>query len=87
MAAGKHGIAKSVFSVGGLALILVALVLVNLILAQVNLRWDVTEDRLYSLSEGTDKILSGLDQEVRLRLFITRDNVNVPVTCRVRVVV
>ena len=82
MAAGKHGIAKSVFSVGGLALILIALVLVNLILAQVNLRWDVTEDRLYSLSEGTEKILSGLDQEVRLRLFITRDNVNVPVTIK-----
>ncbi len=82
MAAGKGSIGKSVFSVGGLALVLVALVLVNLILAQINLRWDVTEDRLYSLSKGTEKILSGLDHDVRLRLFITRDDVNVPVTIK-----
>jgi ABC-type uncharacterized transport system involved in gliding motility auxiliary subunit len=82
MSAGKTHFGKSVFSVTGLVLILIALVLVNLIFAQVNLRWDVTEDRLYSLSKGTEKILDDLETEVQLRLFITRDDVNVPVTIK-----
>ncbi|MGD8367361.1 MAG: Gldg family protein [Desulfobacterales bacterium] len=82
MAAGKGSIGKSVFSVSGLVLVLVALVLVNLILSRINLRWDVTKDRLYSLSKGTEKILSGLEHDVKLRLFITRDDVKVPVTIK-----
>lgn len=82
MAARKHGIGKSVFSVSGLILVLAGLILVNLILTRVNLRWDLTEDRLYSLSEGSLQILSDLDREVTIKLFMTRDNVNVPVAIR-----
>ena len=82
MAAGKSSIGKSLFSASGLALILAALVLVNLIFSRVNLRWDLTEDNLYSLSEGTEQILSNIENGVTLRLFVTRDNVNVPITIR-----
>jgi len=82
MAAGKSSIGKSLFSASGLVLILAALVLVNLIFSRVNLRWDLTEDKLYSLSEGTEQILSNIENDVTLRLFVTRDNVNVPITIR-----
>ncbi len=82
MAAGKNTIVKSLFSASGLILILAALVLANLIFSRVNLRWDLTEDNLYSLSEGTEQILSDMENDVTLRLFVTRDNVNVPITIR-----
>ncbi len=82
MAAGKSSFGKSVFSVSGLVLILAALVLVNLILAHADVRWDVTEDGLYSLSPGTQKILSNLDTDVTLKLFVTRDESNVPVAIK-----
>ena len=55
---------KSLFSVGGLVLVLLIVVLVNFIFSRVNLRWDATEDKLYSLSAGTRKILSNLNEDV-----------------------
>lgn len=70
---------KSLFSVGGLALMLVILVLVNVLFAQVNLRWDTTEDNLYSLSEGSKEILRNLKKDVTLKVFYTRDIENMPI--------
>lgn len=72
-------IGKSLFSIGGLVLILVALVLINVIISKINLRWDTTEDNLYSLSDGTRQILADLKQDTILKFFYTRDLENVPV--------
>lgn len=36
-------------------------------------RLDLTQDRLYTLSEGTQNILAGLDEPVRLYLFFSED--------------
>lgn len=36
-------------------------------------RLDLTEDRLYTLSEGTQNILAGLEEPVRLYLFFSED--------------
>ena len=44
---------RSFFSVAGLMLVLLILVMVNVIFAKANLRWDATEDQLYSLSDST----------------------------------
>lgn len=70
---------KSLFSAGGLFLILFILILINMIFSQVNLRWDSTSDKLYSLSEGTKKIISDLEEDVTIKVFYTKDNVNTPV--------
>ena len=63
------GFEKSLFSVGGLVLVLMIVVLVNFIFSRINLRWDATEDKLYSLSAGTRKILSNLDEDVVIKVF------------------
>lgn len=70
---------RSLLSAGGLVLVLVILVLVNVIFAEVNLRWDATEDNLYSLNEGSKEILRSLDQEVTLKFFYSRDMTGMPV--------
>ncbi len=75
----KRGLEKSLFSAGGLVLILAILIFVNIIFAHANLRWDTTEDKLYSLSDGTRKILSDLKEDVTIKVFYSKDNVNTPV--------
>lgn len=70
---------KSLFSAGGLILVLVILVLINVIFSQVNLRWDLTEDNLYSLSSGSHKIISDLDREVVIKYFYSQGVENMPV--------
>ncbi len=70
---------KSLFSAGGLVLMLVIIVLVNVVFSQVNLRWDATNEKLYSLSEGTKTILSNLKQDVDIKVFYTKDSVNTPI--------
>ena len=70
---------KSLFSAGGLILVLVILVLINVIFSRVNLRWDLTEDNLYSLSPGSRKIISDLDREVVIKYFYSQGVENIPV--------
>ena len=73
-----YKLAGSLFSAGGLGLMLVILVLVNLIISQVNIRWDATKDKLYSLSDGTKKILVDLQEEVSIKIFYTQDHPETP---------
>lgn len=82
MADQKKGLSRSLLSVGGLVAILVILVFVNIIFANVNLRWDATNDKLYSLSDGTKKIISDLKEDVVLKVFYTKDVVNTPTHIR-----
>jgi ABC-type uncharacterized transport system involved in gliding motility auxiliary subunit len=52
--------------------------LVNILLSRTTLRWDATEDNLYSLSRGTRTILADLDQRVVVKLFYSKHVVNTP---------
>ncbi len=70
---------KSLYSAGGVALVLLILIFVNAIISRANLRWDATEDNLYSLSEGTREILSNMEQDVVIKVFYSEDAVNTPV--------
>jgi len=79
MADKPKGIEKSFFSMGGLVLLLLILVLVNFVFARVNLRWDATEDDLYSLSDSTREILTGLKQNVAIKVYYSQNIVNSPV--------
>ena len=61
---------KSLFSKAGLAIIAVATVLaVAIISSMPSLRIDLTEDNLYSLSDGTRSIVSNLQTPIELMFF------------------
>ncbi|MDA0576624.1 MAG: Gldg family protein [Verrucomicrobia bacterium] len=63
----------------GLGLLLVILVAANAIVAQLRLRTDLTEQKLYSLSEGTKETLKVLPELVTLKLFFSRTAPEMPV--------
>lgn len=72
------GAPRSLLSAGGLVLVLVILVLFNLLLGQVSARWDLTEDNIYSLSDGTRDILSNLERDITLQIYYTEDDAQTP---------
>jgi ABC-type uncharacterized transport system involved in gliding motility auxiliary subunit len=71
-----------VFSAAGVILVLVILIGINILGNFFKVRADLTEGKLYSLSEGTKRILNKLDTEVELRLYYSRDNASMPVQLR-----
>ncbi len=78
MSDGKKRIGKTAFSAGSALLVLVIVILVNLLLSRTTLRWDATEDNLYSLSAGTRTILSELNEEVVVKVFYSKHVANTP---------
>lgn len=69
------------YSVAGLAALFLILVAVNFLLAKAPGRVDLTDGNLYTLSDGTKKILRGLESPVRLKLYISQGEA-VPVQLR-----
>lgn len=67
--------------VGILAVIVIA-VAVNLIAQSSGWRIDTTENKLFTLSDGTRRILDGLEAKVAIRLYQTRDDNAMPVVLR-----
>ena len=78
MSGDKRSINKTLFSVGGLIVMLVILLLVNVLFARITVRWDATAENLYSLSGGTRKILDNLKNDVNIKVFYSRSLVNIP---------
>lgn len=62
----------------GLIVFLVILVTINIIVGQFRLRQDLTEEKLYTLSDGTRKVLSKLDRDVTLMFFFNASSPEVP---------
>lgn len=59
------------FKYGGYATLLTAfvlaiLVVINLVVDQISFKLDLTENRMFSLSDQTEKIVKKLDQEIRI---------------------
>lgn len=78
MASGN--LVKRLMSPAGLALLFVALVVLNIVLAAVPARIDLTEGRVYTLSDGTRQVLAKLDAPVVVRLYYTQSgDTSVPV--------
>lgn len=69
---------KIYLSTFGLIILLVILVLGNLILSFASIRWDTTEDRFYSLSEGTRNILSQMSVPVDIKFFYSQSHRDFP---------
>lgn len=78
MASGN--LVKRLMSPAGLALLFVALVVLNIVLAAVPARIDLTQGRVYTLSDGTRQVLAKLDAPVVVRLYYTQSgDTSVPV--------
>ena len=63
---------------GSVLLLLICLVTVNLMAHFLPLRYDLTEERLYTISEGSKKILTGLTDPVRINFYYSRNNSELP---------
>lgn len=65
---------RTVTSALGLAALFLIVILFNVLLSFFPVRIDATEERLYSLSEGTRNILAGLDQPVTVQFYYSRES-------------
>lgn len=73
-----HDVHRMIISLLGLAVLLVILVLVNGFLSYANVRWDTTEDHIYSLSPGTKNILTRLTVPVTVKFFFSAEHRDLP---------
>ncbi len=61
-----------------LLLVLGCLIAINTIAYHVPLRLDVTTDKLYTISEGSEKILTKLEEPVRVKFYFSFHNEQLP---------
>jgi ABC-type uncharacterized transport system involved in gliding motility auxiliary subunit len=73
---------RLLYSVLGVVAVFVILVAINLLGGLFKVRSDLTENKLYTLSNGTKKILSKLDAPVEIRFYFSKDNASAPVPLR-----
>jgi ABC-type uncharacterized transport system involved in gliding motility auxiliary subunit len=66
------------YSAGGLVAVFVILVLLNFVLGAVRGRIDLTQGKVYTLSPGTRAVLQKLDAPVKVRLYFSESDNNVP---------
>lgn len=67
----KSALETLLYSIVGVAVLLLVLVAVNIIAGVFKQRMDFTKDRAYTLSDGTRKILAKIRTPVKIRLYYT----------------
>jgi ABC-type uncharacterized transport system involved in gliding motility auxiliary subunit len=67
------------YSAGGVIALLAVLIAVNFIVSAFNLRADLTDGDVYTLSPGTRQVLAKLEAPVKLRLYYSQGSEAVPV--------
>ncbi|MBV9390805.1 MAG: Gldg family protein [Verrucomicrobia bacterium] len=70
------------FSALGVVCLAIILIALNILGSVWRFRSDLTQNKLYTLSSGTKKILNRLDTEVEIRFYFSKDNPEVPVPLR-----
>ena len=65
-----------------IVLLVVALIAANVIAGFLPLRVDITEDGLYTLSEGTERILDALENPVTIKYYFSEDVPEVPIAVK-----
>jgi len=68
----KKQIETLLYSVAGVAAMLAIVLIVNFIFGAFKQRIDLTNERLYTLSDGTKKILKNLDKGVEIRFYFSQ---------------
>ena len=69
-------------SVAGILIAGAILIFVNALLKPAALRWDCTEEKRYTLSQGTENILRHLDKVVSIRFYYSRNASDMPVVLK-----
>ena len=67
------------YSAGGVVALIVILIAGNFIISALNLRADLTQGSVYTLSPGTKAILSKLDAPVKIRYYYSQSSSALPV--------
>ena len=70
------------YSTGGVVILALILVLGNFVLGTVKQRLDLSEGRVNSLSPGTRAVLDQLDGPVRIRLYYSQGDGNLPLSIK-----
>jgi ABC-type uncharacterized transport system involved in gliding motility auxiliary subunit len=78
----KGKIDSLLYSLVGVIAVLIIIVAINILGGFFKFRTDLTENKLYTLSQGTKKILNKLDTDVVVRFYFSKDNASVPVPLR-----
>jgi len=78
----KKNTERWVYSIGGVLAVFAGIVALNFILGAVPARVDLTEGHLYTLSDGTKKLLGKLEAPVRVRFYFNSGDESVPVPIR-----
>lgn len=72
----------ALYSAGGVLVLFVILVLANFILGAFKQRIDLTEGNIYTLSEGTRRVISKLESPVKIRLYFSQGDATVPLALK-----
>jgi ABC-type uncharacterized transport system involved in gliding motility auxiliary subunit len=78
----KKVVENWLFSVIGVVALLVILIAINVLGNFNKFRADLTENHLYALSQGSQRIIQKLDTPVEIRFYYSRDNASTPVYIR-----
>lgn len=66
------------YSAAGVLLLLAIIVLANFVLGAFNARIDLTDGKVYTLSDGTRQVLSRLEAPVKIRFYFSQGDAGVP---------
>jgi ABC-type uncharacterized transport system involved in gliding motility auxiliary subunit len=75
----KKHLEHLLYSAGGVVALVVILIAANFIISSLNLRADLTEGSVYTLSPGTKTILAKLEAPVKIRYYYSQGNSALPV--------
>jgi ABC-type uncharacterized transport system involved in gliding motility auxiliary subunit len=73
---------RFMYSVGGVAILLLILLAVNYLAGMLRARADLTKGGVYTLSEGTRKVLASLPTPIKLRYYASRSEQAMPVALK-----
>jgi gliding motility-associatede transport system auxiliary component len=74
--------ANWLYSVVGVVALLIIVIAINVIAGIFKIRTDLTQNHLYTLTDGTKRILDKLDTDVEIRFYFSRDVASMPVPLR-----
>src|ERR1019366_7327230 len=78
----KKHLESMLYSAGGVVAMLVILLAVNFIISALNVRADLTQGSVYTLSAGTKAILGKLEAPVKIRYYYSQGSNAVPVSLK-----
>jgi ABC-type uncharacterized transport system involved in gliding motility auxiliary subunit len=70
---------NSLLSATNIVILCAALVCLNFIATRINLKLDLTRDKLYTLSEGSRSIVDRIEDDAVIQYFFSRSETNLPI--------